>query len=88
MTGTESTPLMTQVMYRWDNHDDDREVYDEIFDEAIFMIANDDPVGKLLMMIINSWERNRRSIPMPVINAAYEVTLSAKAAREMADASL
>jgi hypothetical protein len=74
----------TKVLYRWDNHDEDREVYDQIFDEAIKMIAEDEKaLGSLLMQVINQWEMNRRNIPMPVISAAYDLVLERQRVREL-----
>lgn len=76
----------TQVMYRWDNHQDDMDVYDEMFTEALTMISGDSKtVGKLILMIINDWEKNRRSVSMPVINAAYEVVQERQQRRNLAE---
>lgn len=71
---------------RWDGHEDDHSIYNEIFDEAVLEIANgDDKVGALLMSIINEWEKSPRAIPMPVLNRAYEYVLEQQRMRELSD---
>lgn len=72
------------VLYRWDNHQDDRESYDLIFDEAIYLIAKGEKaVGALLMAVVNEWEKNRRNIPLPVVSAALTLAEETRAMREL-----
>lgn len=72
------------VLYRWDNHQDDRESYDLIFDEAIYLIAKGErAVGALLMSVINAWEKNRRHVPIPVVAAALTLAEETRALREL-----
>lgn len=84
MSGTEQTPEITQVLYRWDNHQQDREDYDMMFDEAMDMVKRDETaLGGLIHAIINEWERNRRNIPMSVLGKALEVCEENKTMREL-----
>lgn len=83
-TGAESTPEKTVVDRRWDGREQDLEDYNLIFDEALDMIARDErEEGSLLMMIINEFEKNRRSVAMPIISAALSVAMANRERREL-----
>lgn len=72
--------------YRWSNCEEDHAAYDLIFDQAMNLISNDEKtVGTLLMRIINEWEKDARSIPMPVISAALDLAQEHAAIRELTD---
>ena len=71
---------------RWTGHEEDHKVYDLIFDESMSMLARvERTVPKLLLAIINAWEKDFRSIPITVISAALEVAEEAQEIREMTE---
>lgn len=74
---TESTPLETIINHRWDGKSGDRETYDLIFDVAILMTKTQDivdlAVGKLLLQIINDWEKNPRFVTVQTVSSAYDL---------------
>ena len=65
----------------------DRANYDFMFDVGMFLVRSDDLVemltGKLMLMIINDWEKNTRAIPDAVISATY--ALAQQQQERMAD---
>lgn len=80
----EKTPSETQVFFRWENHEDDRETYDLIFDQAVHMIQHEHKaMGTLLMRLINDWEKNRRNVCVSVISAALDVATEYRDVVEM-----
>jgi hypothetical protein len=84
MADDQFTPTETQVMYRWDNYDSDRETYDLIFEQALHMIKHEhNTMGTLLMRLINDWEKNRRNVCVSVISAALDVATEYRDVVEM-----
>lgn len=74
------------LLYRWDNHEMDRETYDLIFDAGIWLIAQEEnEEGALLMAIVNAWEKQARSIPITVLSKALDMANAVLARKAMAD---
>lgn len=76
------------ILHRWDGakHADDFLTYQEIFDEALDMLKREEKaIPALLMVIINEWEKDERSVPYPVISAALDVARENEELRRMAD---
>lgn len=75
-----------KTSHRWTGREADYETYDLIFDQAINLISNDEKtVGTLLMRIINEWEKDERSVPLPILAAALDLAQEHAAIRELTD---
>lgn len=75
------------LLQRWDNHWDDRETYDLIFDAGIWLIAQEEnEEGALLLAVINSWEKQARSVPIVVLSKALDMARAVLERKAMADA--
>lgn len=87
MDNTMDTSDDLRSSYRWAGREFDHATYDLIFTEALDMISSeaDKATGTLLMRIINEWERDARSIPVPVIVSALDVATEHQGIRELTD---
>lgn len=69
--------MTVDVSLRWLGKEDDLDIYNSIFISALQMSRLpsmiDQSTAKLLFMIINQWEKDRRSIPLAVISAAWDL---------------
>lgn len=64
----------------------DEETYDLIFDQALHLMTHDDTTtGKLLWRIVNEWQKNPRSVPMPIMVAALDLAEEIASVRELED---
>lgn len=79
-TGTEETSQTTRVDHRWDSPKGrvDWETYDFIYTTAEAMrkssAETSQAVGKLLLLLINEWEKLPRSMTEAVIQTAMETS--------------
>ena len=77
--GAEDTPLKTMVDHRWDSPKgrEDWGVYDSVYTTAELLRQSQEEseqaVGKLLILVLNEWEKLPRSVPQQVVSAALDV---------------
>lgn len=59
--------------------DDDREVYDLVFDAAFVLVKSDkllnQTIGKLLFTILNEWEKGHLRKNIAIVSKAYDVAM-------------